>query len=110
MPKVSNNVHCLFGISAGFGHPFGYVLTFYRLEEKCIRVPIRGTGTKVPVYLEVPRRNEKPTKIYIATVDLERLGKWAKSQRKKSRMQHLYVLGQIPHGWGQLDEETEISP
>ena len=42
------------------------------------------------------------SKIYIATVDLERLGKWVKGQRKKGKMQYLYVLGQIPHGLDQL--------
>jgi hypothetical protein len=50
----------------------------------------------------------KGAKIYIATVDLERLGKWVKGQREKGKMQYLYVLGQIPHGLDQLNEGTEV--
>ena len=71
-------------------------------------MPIRGTDTKVAVYIEVGPK-EKRAKIYIATVDLGELGKWVKPQRKKKKMQHLYVLGQIPHGLGPLNEETEES-
>jgi hypothetical protein len=78
------------------------------VEENYVKVPIRGTETKVAIYIEVGTK-EKPAKIYIATVDLERLGKWAKAQRRKQKMQHLYVLGQIPHGLEPLKEETEDS-
>jgi hypothetical protein len=76
----------------------------YSTEEKFIKVPIRGQETKVAVFMDV---EPKGAKIYIATVDLERLGRWVKGQRKKGKMQHLYVLGQIPHGLDQLNEETE---
>jgi hypothetical protein len=75
----------------------------YQSEDKFIRVPIRGTETKVTVSVEV---EPKGAKIYIATVDLEKLGRWVKNQRKKGKMQHLYVQGQIPHGLSQLKEEN----
>jgi len=70
---------------------------------KKVRVPIRGTETKVPVYMET----EQKTKIFIANIDLGALGKDVKRQRKKRKMQYLYVLGQVPIGFGTLVEEPE---
>jgi hypothetical protein len=33
------------------------------------------------------------------------LGRWAKKQRKKKRMQYLYVLGEVPVGFGPVIED-----
>jgi len=52
---------------------------------------------------------EKRAKIYIATVNLETLGRWVKAQRKKKKMQHLYVLGQIPGGLKPVEEESDAA-
>jgi hypothetical protein len=48
---------------------------------------------------------DEKAKIFIATVDLGRLGGWVKTQRKKKQMQHLYVLGQMPMGFAPVAEE-----
>jgi len=55
-----------------------------------------------------PAGNKDRLKVFIATVDLGRLppGKsWVKAQRKKGRLQYLYVLGQVPVGFGPVVEE-----
>lgn len=86
--------------------------------ETYVRVPIKGTELKVSVFMELPPANGKPTterspnknkaKVFIATVDLGRLGKGVKAQRKKKRMQYLYVLGQNPVGFGPvIEDDTE---
>jgi len=81
--------------------------------EEYTKVPIRGTELKVSVFMEmdlpenkarIAENKDKP-RVFIATVDLGRLGKWVKGQRKKMRMQHLYVLGQAPAGFGPVIEE-----
>jgi hypothetical protein len=63
---------------------------------------------------ETPAASRRPStaggsrysaKVFIATVDLGRLGKWVKGQRKKKNMQYLYVLGQNPVGFGPVVEE-----
>ena len=92
-------------------------------------MPIPGSELKVSVFMELPQpkaayaptdpadklaTSRRPStsggdkgtaKVFIATVDLGRLGKWVKGQRKKMRMQHLYVLGQNPVGFGPVLEE-----
>ena len=57
------------------------------------------------MWMEIGPRKEK-AKVYIATVDLGVLGKWVKTQRKKNKMQHLYVLGRTPKGLEPVEEET----
>jgi hypothetical protein len=52
---------------------------------------------------------EERAKVYIATVDLGVLGKWVKAQRRKNKMQHLYVLGQTPKGLEPVEEETRAA-
>jgi len=58
--------------------------------------------------MEIGPRDEK-SKVYIATVDLGVLGKWVKAQRKKKKMQHLYVLGRTPKGLEPVEEETKAA-
>jgi len=55
--------------------------------------------------MEIGPKDEK-AKVYIATVDLGVLGKWVKAQRKKNKMQHLYVLGRTPKGLEPVEEEA----
>lgn len=94
----------------------------------CVHIP--GTELKVNVFRELPRRKDashvsaspKPgdsdgrrpsvagahretAKLLIATVNLERLGSFAKKQRKKRNMQHIYVIGSNPMGFGSVQEE-----
>jgi ABC-type phosphate transport system substrate-binding protein len=69
-------------------------------------VPIKGTETKVSVYQELGS-GKNTAKVFIATVDLGKLGKDVKAQRRKMRMQHLYVLGQVPVGFGPVPEQDE---
>ena len=52
---------------------------------------------------------EKPIKIFIANVDLGALGKWVKMQRKKDKMQAVYVLGQTPMGFSPIPEDEAVS-
>lgn len=85
-----------------------------------------GTDLKVSVFMELPQskyatnRNESTpsmsrrnsasrntAKVYIATVDLSKLGKWVKNKRRRNEMQHLYVLGQNPVGFGPLQEDSD---
>ena len=96
--------------------------------ESYVRVPIHGTECKVSVFMELPhsrdiasgpnpnektiasRRpiaaaNKNSAKVFIATVDLARLGKWVKKQRQKKQMQHIYVIGKNPVGFGPVPEE-----
>jgi len=82
-----------------------WIDTKEKLKEmgESVRVPIKGTDTKVSVYMEMD--GSANAKIFIAAVDLGKLGKWVKTQRKKGRMQHLYVLGQAPMGLGSVVEE-----
>jgi hypothetical protein len=51
---------------------------------------------------------EKPIKIFIANVDLGALGKWVKTQRKKDKMQAVYVLGQMPMGFSPIPEDEAV--
>jgi hypothetical protein len=49
--------------------------------------------------------NNNTAKVFIADLDLARLGKWVKKQRSKKQMQHIYVLGKNPVGFGPVPEE-----
>jgi hypothetical protein len=49
--------------------------------------------------------NNNTAQVFIATVDLARLGKWVKKQRQKKQMQHIYVIGKNPVGFGPVSEE-----
>lgn len=99
--------------------------------ENYVRVPIHGTECKVSVFMELPNSKDVPStpnpnekkiasrrpsaitksdssntaKVFIATVDLARLGKWVKKQRSKKQMQHIYVIGRNPVGFGPVVEE-----
>jgi hypothetical protein len=104
-------------------------------QKPFVCVPIPGTDLKVNVFRELPRRKEKESspflpssprpdggsdsrrnsvagapprdtaKLLIATVNLERLGSFAKKQRKKRNMQYIYVIGSNPMGFGSVMEE-----
>lgn len=52
--------------------------------------------------LESRRNNasNNTAKVYIATVDLSKLGKWIETKRRRDEIQHLYILGQNPVGFG----------
>lgn len=73
-----------------------------------VRVPIRGNDTNVTLCMETGPK-EKPIKIFIANVDLGALGKWVKIQRKKDKMQAVYVLGQTPMGFSPIPEDEAVS-
>jgi len=72
-----------------------------------VRVPIRGTDTNVSLCMETGTK-EQPIKIFIAKVDLGALGKWVKTQRKKDKMQAVYVLGQTPMGFSPIPEDEAV--
>ncbi|KAE8450482.1 hypothetical protein EG329_006212 [Mollisiaceae sp. DMI_Dod_QoI] len=86
-----------------------HTLTHIADKEKFVKVPIRGTDTQVQVYMEMGA-GQKKTKVFVASVDLGRLGKWVKRERKKNRMQYLYVLGQIPDGFGPMGDKQVSDP
>jgi len=72
-----------------------------------VRVPIRGKDTNVSLCMETGT-NEKPIQIFIANVDLGALGKWVKTQRKKEKMQAVYVLGKTPMGFQPIPEDEAV--
>lgn len=102
--------------------------TFKKEFENHVRVPIHGTECKVSVFMELPNSRNAPSgpnpnektiasrrpssaatnnntaKVFIADLDLTRLGKWVKKQRSKKRMQHIYVIGKNPVGFGPVPE------
>jgi hypothetical protein len=45
-------------------------------------------------------------KVPIGVADLGRLGRWAKKQRKKEKLQYIYVLGQNPD-WLRPEQDEE---
>ena len=69
-------------------------------------MPIPGTETKVSVYQELSS-GENKAKMFIATVDLGKLGREVKAKRRKMQMQHLYILGRVPNGFGPVLENDE---
>ncbi|KAE9988816.1 hypothetical protein EG328_007420 [Venturia inaequalis] len=104
---------------------------FVKGQKTYVRVPIPGSELKVNVFRELPRQRDavsvpasprhedggdsrrtsvvgahrETAKLLIATVNLERLGSFAKKQRKKRNMQHIYVIGSNPMGFGSVQEE-----
>lgn len=100
-------------------------------QKTYVCVPIPGTELKVNVFRELPRLKDvvsipasplrpedgdirrtsgvgthrETAKLLIATVNLERLGSFAKKQRKKRNMQYIYVIGSNPMGFGSVQEE-----
>lgn len=59
---------------------------------------------KVPVG---PKGKEVDMKV--GTIDLGTLGRSARKQRQKGSINHIYILGQLPRGFGTIDEEGEGS-
>jgi hypothetical protein len=99
-------------------------------QKPFVRVHIPGTELKVNVFRKLPRPKDaayvpaspkfedsdsrrpsvtgahrETAKLLIATVNLERLGPFAKKQRKKRNMQYIYVIGSNPMGFGSVQEE-----
>jgi hypothetical protein len=71
--------------------------------EKFVKVPIPGGDTIVQVYMEVGPL-EKDVNVFVASLDLGRLGEWVKARRKRWRLQDLYVFGQMPESLELLDK------
>ncbi|KAE9962470.1 hypothetical protein BLS_000293 [Venturia inaequalis] len=104
---------------------------FMKGQKPHVRVPIPGTELKVNVFGELPRQRDavpvpaspmhedggdsrrtsvvgahrETAKMLIATVNLERLGSFAKKQRKKGNMQYIFVIGSNPMGFESVPEE-----
>jgi hypothetical protein len=72
-----------------------------------VQVPIKGRRNQVDVFLEI---GPKKAKIFLATVDLSRLGFHTKWQRKRGKIEHIYVLGQIPDADGALEPVSHSIP
>jgi hypothetical protein len=51
---------------------------------------------------------DNPIQTFIADVDLGALGKWVKAQRKKAKMQAVYVLGQTPMGFRPIPKDEAV--
>jgi hypothetical protein len=83
------------------------------LGLKFVRALIHGTELKADVYVELGASlddhidgdekqahnvGSKP-KLFIARVDLGKLGRAVAAQRRKGHIQHLYVVGQMPPGF-----------
>ncbi len=51
---------------------------------------------------------DKEVEMKIGTIDLGTLGRSAKKQRQKGNIKHIYILGQLPRGFGTIDEECEF--
>lgn len=72
-----------------------------------VQVPIKGRRNQVDVFLEI---GPNKAKIFLATVNLSRLGFHTKLQRKRGKIQHIYVLGQIPSVDGALEPVSHSIP
>jgi len=72
-----------------------------------VQVPIKGRRNQVDVSLEI---GPKKAKIFLATVNLSRLGFHTKWQRKRGKIEHIYVLGQIPGADGALEPVSHSIP
>jgi len=60
-------------------------------DHQYTRVPIKGTSTKVDIVV-----GPEATKMFLAAVDLSRLGRRVKKERKNGKITEIFVLGQIP--------------
>lgn len=43
----------------------------------------------------------------VATINLSSLGKSVRKQRQSDKIKHIYILGQLPGGFGNIDEAIE---
>ncbi|KAE9986991.1 hypothetical protein EG328_004123 [Venturia inaequalis] len=105
-----------------------YYLPCYRtltvfpfIEETFVKLDMPGNDLKVTVYMNLPQLKATETipgtgrnstsgntaKVYIATVNLEKLGSWVRKKRRNNEIQHLYVLGQIPSGFWPVQDDSE---
>ena len=71
---------------------------------------VDAPGIKLVVDLKVPVGPKgKEVLMKVGTINLGTLGKSARKQRQKGNINHIYILGQLPGGFGTIDEETEGS-
>ena len=82
-------------------------LTISLTGVQYVQVPIKGRRNQVDVFLEI---GPKKAKIFLATVNLSRLGFHTKLQRKRGKIEHIYVLGQIPSVDGALEPVSHSIP
>jgi len=49
----------------------------------------------------------KEVQMKVGTINLNILGKSARKQRQNGNIKHIYILGQLPGGFGNIDEMME---
>ena len=83
------------------------VLTTSLAGVQYVQVPIKGRRNQVDVFLDI---GANKAKIFLATVNLRRLGFHTKWQRRCGKIEHIYVLGQIPGADGALEPVSHSIP
>jgi len=81
-------------------------ITKGEVEKKYVKVEAPGTKMMIDLRAPVgPKDNQVQMKV--GTINISSLGKSARKQRQNGNIKHVYILGQLPGGFGNIDEMTE---
>jgi len=119
LSRISSRFSALSFKSADGEQPPGkYVVVYEPLDkkvwmdtpenvEKKEHVKIKAPGTKMVVELNLPIGPNGDVTMRIGTVNLGVLRSSAKKLRAKGKIHHIYILGKLPEGFGNIDEVIE---
>jgi hypothetical protein len=69
---------------------------------------VEAPGNKMMIDLNVSLSPVgKTVQMKVGTVNLSILGKSARKLRQNGNIKHIYILGQLPRGFGNIDEMEE---
>lgn len=69
---------------------------------------MEAPGNKMMIDLKAPVGPEgNKVQMKVGTINLSILGKSARKQRQSGNIKHIYILGQLPGGFGNIDEGME---